>query len=275
MKMQNNIQVMGIVNITSDSFFPGSRMIGPDGCIDFDKIRATVQQMLRSGVDILDVGACSTRPGSKSIDAESEWERLKVALPVIRNAAPETPISVDTFNSSVVEKVYDLIGPFIVNDISAGTIDGRMLTVVGRLGLPYVAMHMRGTPETMATLTDYPNGVVAEVLQFFQDFAAKADKAGIKDWYLDPGFGFAKTIEQNYELLNHMDVLQQLGRPILVGLSRKSMVYRLLGQKPEDTLASTQALNMVALERGATVLRVHDVQDARNTISIYKKLIEN
>ncbi len=273
--MQNNIQVMGIVNITSDSFFPGSRMIGPDGCIDFDKIRATVQQMLRSGVDTLDVGACSTRPGSKSIDAESEWERLKAALPVIRNAAPETPISVDTFNSSVVEKVYDLIGPFIVNDISAGTIDGRMLTVVGRLGLPYVAMHMRGTPETMATLTDYPNGVVAEVLQFFQDFAAKADKAGIKDWYLDPGFGFAKTIEQNYELLNHMDVLQQLGRPILVGLSRKSMVYRLLGQKPEDTLASTQALNMVALERGATVLRVHDVQDARNTISIYKKLIEN
>ncbi len=270
-----DIKIMGILNITDDSFYAPSRMLTEDGKLDVDGLRNKVRQMLLSGADILDIGACSTRPGSKAVGAEEEWARLSTALPIIREEAPNTPISVDTYHASVVEHVYGLIGDFIVNDISSGRMDSRMLRVVGDRKLPYVAMHMRGTPETMATLTDYKDGIIAEVKKFFMGFAIEADQAGIKEWYLDPGFGFAKTISQNYTLMQHLDLLQDLLHPILVGISRKSMIYNLLGQTPEDVLAPTQALHMAALERGASVLRVHDVGAARHTLVLYKKLTDN
>lgn len=270
-----NIRIMGILNITDDSFYEESRLLRVDGTLDEIALRYKIRQMLLSGVDIIDVGACSTRPGSKGVGADAEWARLSAALPVIKEEAPKTLISIDTYHASVVEKVYSLIGTFMVNDISAGRMDKKMLGAVGQRGLPYIAMHMRGTPETMAGLTDYKDGIVNEVKNFFMDFAFKADAAGIKDWYLDPGFGFAKTISQNYTLMQHLDILQELLRPIVVGISRKSMIYNLLGQTPDDVLAPTQALHMVALERGASILRVHDVGTARHTLVLYKKLTDN
>ena len=270
-----DIKIMGILNITDDSFYAPSRMLTEDGKLDVEGLRNRVNQMLLSGADILDIGACSTRPGSKAVGADLEWARLSAALPIIREIAPNTPISIDTYHASVVEKVYSMIGNFIVNDISSGRMDGRMLRVVGDRKLPYVAMHMRGTPENMQTLTEYKDGIIAEVKNYFMDFAVKADQAGIKEWYLDPGFGFAKTISQNYTLMQHLDLLQDLLHPILVGISRKSMIYNLLGQTPEDVLAPTQALHMAALERGASVLRVHDVGAARHTLVLYKKLTDN
>lgn len=270
-----NIRIMGILNITDDSFYEESRLLRVDGTLDEIALRYKIRQMLLSGVDIIDVGACSTRPGSKGVGADAEWARLSAALPVIKEEAPKTLISIDTYHASVVEKVYSLIGTFMVNDISAGRMDKKMLGAVGQRGLPYIAMHMRGTPETMAGLTDYKDGIVNEVKNFFMDFAFKADAAGIKDWYLDPGFGFAKTISQNYTLMQHLDILQELLRPIVVGISRKSMIYNLLGQTPDDVLAPTQALHMAALERGASILRVHDVGAARHTLVLYKKLTDN
>lgn len=270
-----NIRIMGILNITDDSFYEESRLLRVDGTLDEIALRYKIRQMLLSGVDIIDVGACSTRPGSKGVGADAEWARLSAALPVIKEEAPKTLISIDTYHAIVVEKVYSLIGTFMVNDISAGRMDKKMLGAVGQRGLPYIAMHMRGTPETMAGLTDYKDGIVNEVKNFFMDFAFKADAAGIKDWYLDPGFGFAKTISQNYTLMQHLDILQELLRPIVVGISRKSMIYNLLGQTPDDVLAPTQALHMAALERGASILRVHDVGAARHTLVLYKKLTDN
>lgn len=270
-----NIRIMGILNITDDSFYEESRLLRVDGTLDEIALRYKIRQMLLSGVDIIDVGACSTRPGSKGVGADAEWARLSAALPVIKEEAPKTLISIDTYHASVVEKVYSLIGTFMVNDISAGRMDKKMLGAVGQRGLPYIAMHMRGTPETMAGLTDYKDGIVNEVKNFFMDFAFKADAAGIKDWYLDPGFGFAKTVSQNYTLMQHLDILQELLRPIVVGISRKSMIYNLLGQTPDDVLAPTQALHMAALERGASILRVHDVGAARHTLVLYKKLTDN
>lgn len=270
-----NIRIMGILNITDDSFYEESRLLRVDGTLDEIALRYKIRQMLLSGVDIIDVGACSTRPGSKGVGADAEWARLSAALPVIKEEAPKTLISIDTYHASVVEKVYSLIGTFMVNDISAGRMDKKMLGAVGQRGLPYIAMHMRGTPETMAGLTDYKDGIVNEVKNFFMDFAFKADAAGIKDWYLDPGFGFAKTVSQNYTLMQHLDILQELLRPIVVGISRKSMIYNLLGQTPDDVLAPTQALHMAALERGASILRVHDVGTARHTLVLYKKLTDN
>ena len=266
---------MGIINLTDDSYFGQSRVLTDDGRLDEAALRNRLRHMVFSGVDIIDVGACSTRPGSRPVGADTEWRRLAAALPIILEEAPGIPISIDTCHAVVVERAYGLMGSFIVNDISAGRMDGRMLPAVGQRGLPYIAMHMRGTPETMAALTEYKDGIIAEVKKFFQDFALKADAAGIREWYLDPGFGFAKTISQNYTLLQHLDLLQDLLRPIVVGISRKSMIYNLLGLTPDEVLAPTQALHMAALERGASILRVHDVEDAKHTLILYKKLMDN
>ena len=181
-------------------------------------------------------------------------------------------ISIDTYRNEIVRRAYELIGPFMVNDISAGSLDADMLQTVGRLGLPYVAMHMRGTPETMQGLTNYPQGVVRAVKDYFEAFAARAQEAGIGDWLLDPGFGFAKTTEQNYTLLRGLEDLLAIGRPILVGVSRKSMIYKPLGITPEQALPVTQALQFAALEKGATWLRVHDVAEAVNTARLYSTM---
>ena len=260
--MIGNTHIMGIVNLNSDSFFSGSRTSGADAV-------ARAHQMWADGADVVDLGACSTRPGSTQPDVEEEWSRLE---PVLKEMVGYSAISVDTFRAEIVRRTYDTIGPFLVNDISAGEMDPEMLETVGRLGLPYVAMHMRGTPETMQQLTDYDD-VVAEVIRYFKEFGKKAADAGIREWILDPGFGFAKTIGQNYELLNRLDeVSSAFPQEILVGMSRKSMIYKVLGITPEEAMPATQVLNYAALERGATWLRVHDVVPAVHTARIYSTM---
>ena len=263
--MKRKIRILGIVNLTDDSYFAPSRVDGSEALLQ------RVGTMLREGADRIDLGACSTRPGSKPVGADEEWRRLEPALRAIRQAFPEVGVSIDTYWASVVERAYDCIGPFLVNDISAGAYDAAMLPLVGRLGLPYVAMHLRGTPETIQSLTDYPRGVTAEVLKYFRAFAKRAAKAGVTDWILDPGFGFAKTVEQNWTLLEELDRLQVLQMPVLVGVSRKSMIYKRFGITPEEALPATQVAHYMALERGATWLRVHDVAEARRTVLLFEE----
>lgn len=271
MDKNRNIQIMGIVNLTDDSFYIPSR------CSGFQPALERIAQMLDEGADIIDIGACSTRPGSLPVGAAEEWRRLEPLLEVIKDRFPEIRISIDTYWSEVVEKAYELIGKFIVNDISAGSADPKMLPAVGRLGLPYVAMHMRGTPENMQDMTDYDN-VTDEVLDFFLNFAESAENHGISDWILDPGFGFAKTIDQNYTLLRDLkcfkDELKSTGHTpsVLVGVSRKSMIYKYLNISPEECLPAAQVLHLSALQNGADILRVHDVAEARRTVSLYKML---
>lgn len=258
---------MGIVNLTDDSYFAGSR------CTDVAAALDRIGRLVEEGADIIDIGACSTRPGSLPLGAEEEWRRLEPVLAVFKDNFQNVTLSIDTYWASVVEKAFGLVGPFIVNDISAGEADPGMLPTVGRLGLKYIAMHMRGTPENMQSLTDY-NDVVEEVLDYFRNFSEKAEIHGINDWIPDPGFGFAKTLEQNYALMRGLEKLTSVMHPrqVMVGISRKSMIYRLLGTTPEDSLPATQALHMAALERGADILRVHDVAEAARTVALFEML---
>jgi len=264
--MKPKIHLLGIVNLTDDSYYAASRAASCEAFLE------RVERMVSEGADAIDIGACSTRPGAEPVGAEEEWRRLKPALEALRKEFPQVRVSIDTYWASMVERVYDCIGPFIVNDISAGAYDDAMLPLAGRLGLPYIAMHLRGTPKTMQTLTDYPDGVTAEVLRYFREFAAKAAEAGVTDWILDPGFGFAKTVEQNWTLLREMDRLQVLERPILVGVSRKSMIYKRFGITPEEALSATQVAQYIALQHGATWLRVHDVAEAHRTAALYSSM---
>lgn len=262
---------MGIVNLTDNSYFADSRCLGVDGNPDVDKIIGRVAGMLSDGATIIDVGACSTRPGSTAVGEEEEWRRLSMVIPELKKAFPDVPISVDTYWSSVVCRVYDAIGDFIVNDISAGEDDRDMLASVGARGLPYIAMHKRGNPKTMQSLCDYDD-VTVDLLRYFEDFSQRASEAGIKDWILDPGFGFAKTIEQNYQLMRDLAKFTLLDRKILVGISRKSMIFRLFSITPEEALPQTQVLHLAALQNGADILRVHDVAEASRTLQLYRKL---
>ena len=262
--MKPKIHLLGIVNLTDDSYYAASRAQDPDAFL------RRVGTMLTEGADWIDIGACSTRPGAQPVGADEEWRRLEPALQALRREFPDARVSIDTYWASVVERAYDLVGPLMVNDISAGAYDAQMLPLVGRLGLPYIAMHLRGTPETMQSLTDYPHGVTAEVLRYFKAFAKRAAKAGVTDWILDPGFGFAKTVEQNWTLLEELELLQVLQMPILVGVSRKSMIYKRFGITPEASLPATQVTHYMALERGATWLRVHDVAEAQRTVAIWR-----
>lgn len=278
--MIGSVHIMGIVNLTEDSFYAASRA-------DVADVTARVRQMFADGADVVDLGACSTRPGSLQPSMEEEWSRLEPALLSIadegdgllrrqikRPMPPEQAIpfiSIDTYRAEIVRRAYEVIGPFMVNDISAGALDPDMLPTVGRLGLPYVAMHMRGTPQTMQQFTDYKD-IVEDVKAYFRVFSLRTADAGIREWVLDPGFGFAKTLEQNYELLGRLNELQELGHPILVGVSRKSMIYKLLNISPEESLAATQVVQFAALERGATWLRVHDVPEAVQTARLYESL---
>ena len=261
------ISVMGILNLTDDSFYAGSRI----GTADTARAVRKAEEMVAEGADILDFGACSTRPGSIPVDPGTEWKRLSPALRAVRDAFPGIRISVDTFRSEVVRRVHDLIGDFLVNDISAGEDDPAMLETVGELSLSYVAMHKRGTPATMDSLALYED-VTAEVLRYFREFAAKAERAGITDWIADPGFGFAKTAAQNYELLRNLPSFGVLGKPVLVGISRKSMIYKPLGITPEEALPATSALHLEALRGGASILRVHDVAAAVQVVGLYRLL---
>lgn len=265
MNTNRQIDIMGIVNLTDDSYFSQSR------CSSVDDALSLIARHVSEGASIIDIGACSTRPGAVTAGADEEWRRLSPVLPAVREAYPDIIISIDTVWSSVVRKAHDLIGSFIVNDISAGEDDPDMLPIVGELGLPYVAMHKRGTPMTMQEMTDYDD-IVSDVRSYFDEFASKAKSNGISDWVLDPGFGFAKTLEQNYQLLRSLDQLKTVdgGRKVLVGVSRKSMIYKYLGVTPEASLAPTQVVHLKALQAGADILRVHDVAEAVRTVSLYR-----
>ena len=269
------IDVMGIINITDNSYFAESRCLDAEGNDDLGRIVRRAAQMIGDGATILDIGACSTRPGSDPVGEDEECRRLEPALKAIRQEFPEVAISVDTYWPSVVRRTFDAIGPFIVNDVTAGEgmydKSDEMLRTVAELGLPFVAMHMRGNPKTMQSLTEYDN-VTAEVLDYFRQFASKAEAAGVKDWILDPGFGFAKTIEQNYQMLRELDRFTELGKRILVGMSRKSMIFRKFGVTPEESLPATQVLHYKALCLGADILRVHDVAEAVRTVALYREL---
>lgn len=266
------ITVMGIVNITDNSYFASSRCLDSSGAPDMKRIIERIGRMLDEGAGIIDIGACSTRPGSEGVGAEEEWRRLAPVLGILRKEFGDIRISIDTYWASVAEKAFDTIGDFIINDISAGEDDPEMLPLAGKLGLEYVAMHKRGTPLTMQGMCDYGGSVTDSIAAYFSEFARKAENAGIRKWILDPGFGFAKTIDQNYELLRNLDRFNDFGRKILIGVSRKSMIYRLFGITPEESLPQTQVLHLAALERGADILRVHDVAEAARTVAVYRLL---
>lgn len=259
-------QVMGIVNVTPDSFFAGSR-VGESNIVQ------RVGEMLDDGADIIDIGGYSTRPGAAEVSAEEEISRLVPAIGIIRDKFPDVIISVDTFRADVARKCI-VAGANIINDIGGGDLDSEMFSTVAELGVPYILMHMRGTPSTMQSMTDY-HDIVADVLQ---DLAFKTDKLhqmGVTDVILDPGFGFAKTIDQNYELLASLSAFESLGCPILVGISRKTMIWKELGIKPDEALNGTTAINMLALQNGANILRVHDVKEAAQTVRLYEAYKRN
>lgn len=276
MERTRKIEVMGIVNITDDSYFAESR------CLDGQSVDKAVERtgrLLEEGADIIDIGACSTRPGALQIGPDEEWRRLEPVLRALSGEFPSARISIDTYWSSVVERAYGLIGSFTVNDISAGEDDPKMLPLVGKLGLPYIAMHKKGTPGTMQSLCSYPpshreglSDVSCAVSDYFDAFALRAKEYGITDWVMDPGFGFAKDLEQNWTLMREMDKILKPGHKTLVGVSRKRMIYRMFGITPEESLPATQALHMAALDKGADILRVHDVAEAVRTVRIWSKL---
>ncbi|WP_288865135.1 dihydropteroate synthase [uncultured Alistipes sp.] len=256
---------MAILNATPDSFFAGSRTT------DEAAIERRVRECLDQGADLIDVGGCSSRPGADAVAPDEEWRRVSTALGVVRRLAPHMPVSVDTFRASVAAQAAERFGEVIINDISAGELDPAMPATVARLGVPYIIMHMKGDPQTMQTLTDYRSDIVTEVCGYFGRRVAELTAAGIRrgNIVLDPGFGFAKTLEQNYELLAGLHKLCALGFPVLAGMSRKSMIYRALDASPADALAGTVALGWEALRQGATVLRVHDVREAADTVRLF------
>lgn len=281
-----HIDIMGIVNLTDDSYFSESRC-GTDPRQARRAAMARISDLIDEGADIIDLGACSTRPGSLPVGPEEEWRRLGPVLKAVVASFPEIRVSIDTIYSEVVVNAYGVMASamgeewtrrsLMVNDISAGEDDPLMLETVAGLGLEYIAMHKRGTSVTMQQLTDYSD-VVAEVKAYFDDFAIRAQEHGLTRWILDPGFGFAKTLEQNYELMRSLNLFSECGstdgerRGILVGVSRKSMIYKLFGMSPEEVLPETQVLHLKALQNGADILRVHDVAEAVRTVALYRLL---
>lgn len=253
--------VMGIINVTPDSFYSASRVNDEAALVE------RVRQMVADGADVLDVGACSTRPDSQSVDAQGEMQRLQWALAVIRREAPDVVISVDTFRADVARRCVEQWGADIINDISGGTLDEEMFSTVASLGVPYVLTHTRGTPATMSSMTDYGD-VAADVLEWMARRIDELRQMGVADVIADPGFGFAKDVEQNYRLLTCLDAFHALNAPLLVGVSRKRMVYIPLGITPDEALNGTTVVNTMALERGAHILRVHDVKAAVQTVTL-------
>lgn len=256
--------VMGIINITPDSFFESSRHSTPT------KILNSVEKILNDGGKIIDLGGYSSRPSAESVSSEEEIKRLSFALEVILKEFPDVIISIDTFRSEVAKKMVEDYKVAIINDISGGTLDEQMFSTIAKLQVVYILMHMRGTPATMQSLTNYTN-VVAEVFNFLEVRLKQLRALGINDIILDPGFGFAKTLEQNYKILKELSFFSELDAPLLAGVSRKSMIYNLLDIKPTEALNGTTAINMLALLNGASILRVHDVKEAVETIKIFEQ----
>ncbi|MBR4266928.1 MAG: dihydropteroate synthase [Bacteroidales bacterium] len=259
-------KVMGIVNVTPDSFYSGSR------CQSENEVVERVKKHLSEGATFIDLGAYSTRPGCEDISAEEEINRLKPALDIITKEFPQALISIDTFRSQVAEFAISEYGVPIINDISGGMLDEKMSEIVGKYHAAYILMHMIGTPQNMQSNCNY-NNLIEDITKFFAVQSEKFRKAGTNDIILDPGFGFSKTLDQNYELMNKMQDFEIFGLPILVGISRKSMIYKLLGGTPADSANGTTVLNTIALLKGADILRVHDVKPAVEAIKICEKTI--
>lgn len=258
-------QVMGILNVTPDSFYAGSRKQTEAAIID------RIETILREGASIIDVGGYSSRPDAAEVSETEEMQRLEMALQPLLQHYPDVVVSVDTFRSSVARQCVEKYGVAMINDISGGELDERMFDTVAQLRVPYIMMHMRGTPQTMQQQTDYED-VAADLLKYFSQKLERLFRLGVNDVILDPGFGFSKTLTQNYELMRHLGDFRILGLPLLVGVSRKSMIYKLLETTPEESLNGTTVLHTYALLQGADILRVHDVRAAKEAIRIVQQL---
>jgi len=257
---------MGIINVTPDSFYSTSRVAGEQ------ELRTRIDTLLREGASIADLGAYSSRPGAEEVSAQEEMRRLAPALRILRDEYPALPVSVDTFRADVARWAVQEYRVAMINDISGGALDPQMYPTIAELQVPYILMHMRGTPQTMGEQTDYQD-LILDLIDYFIQRVGQLTELGVHDIVLDPGFGFSKTLEQNYELLARMsDLGTVLPQPLLVGISRKSMIYRLLGQPPEEALNGTSILHAFALERGAKILRVHDVAPAVEAIRLYEAM---
>jgi dihydropteroate synthase len=257
--------VMGILNITPDSFYDGGRFDS------LDKAVAHAAEMVADGASIIDIGACSTRPGAAEISVDEELKRVLPVITEIRKSFPSAILSVDTFRAVVAEKVVDAIGDCIINDISGGTLDNHMFETIARLKVPYVLMHIQGTPQTMQKNPTYQN-VTKEVIKQLSEGVFRLHEMGVCDVIIDPGFGFGKNLDHNFELFNNLNAFRIFELPLLVGVSRKSMVYRFLGQTPDESLNGTTIFNTLALMGGAKILRVHDVKPAVEAIKIVERL---
>lgn len=257
-------KVMGILNLTPNSFFDGGKYTNET------EIIAQVQKMLSEGATFIDIGAFSSKPNAEFVSVEEEMARIVSIVDLLVQRFPNILISIDTFRSQVAEACIQK-GAALINDISAGKLDDAMLGVVAKYNLPYIMMHMRGTPQTMSTLTQYED-VVKEVLLYFSERIAVARSLGVNDLIVDPGFGFAKTLEQNYEVLQKMELFQQLKLPVLVGISRKSMIYKTLNNNASESLNGTTTLNTISLLKGANILRVHDVKEAVECVTLFNKM---
>ncbi|KOS05943.1 dihydropteroate synthase [Flavobacterium akiainvivens] len=260
-------KVMGILNCTPDSFFDGGKYRNEA------ELLTQAEKMLAEGATFIDVGAYSSKPNAEFVTEEQELQRAVPVVELLVKHFPDVLISIDTFRAKVAEATINA-GAAVVNDIAAGLLDENMIATVGKLKVPYIMMHMRGTPQTMVKLTQYDD-IVQEMLLYFSQRIAEARRHGVDDIIMDPGFGFAKTLGQNYEVMNKLELFKTAGLPLLSGISRKSMLYKLLGNTPQEALNGTTALNMVSLMKGAKILRVHDVKEAVETVRIYEAMTAN
>ena len=255
--------VMGVLNITPDSFYDGGKYLTEESLLQ------RLHRMVEEGADIVDIGAFSSRPGATPVSEEEEWSRIEKAMRLIRKMFPEVPVSVDTFRASIAERAVGEYGAGMINDISGGDMDPHMFETIGRLQVPYVLMHMQGTPQTMQENPRY-NHVVRDILYIFSEKIYTLRKYGVNDIILDPGFGFGKTLKHNYQLLKGLSAFRETGLPLLIGVSRKSMIYKLLGITPEEAFTGTVVIQTLALLEGVDILRVHDVKAARQTIDVVR-----
>lgn len=260
-------KIMGILNVTPDSFYAASRKE------TIKDIQGRAVQIIEEGADMIDIGAYSSRPGAADVSREEEMSRLRRGLEAVREMVPDAIVSVDTFRADVAAMCVEEYGVAIVNDISGGEIDPAMPDTIARLGVPYVLMHIKGTPQDMQQAPHYDN-LRMEIMQYFARKVQDLHGRGVKDIIIDPGFGFGKTLEHNYELFKHLDDFRSFGAPVLVGISRKSMIYKQLGCTPEEALNGTTVLNTLALEKGADILRVHDVKACAETVCLFNKINE-
>lgn len=257
-------KVMGILNVTPNSFYDGGKHI------DEKSILLQVEKMLLEGATFIDIGGYSSKPNAEFVTEEEELQRILPVVQKVLNEFPKTIISIDTFRSKVAKETVES-GAAMINDISAGNLDDAMLQTIANLQVPYIMMHMRGTPQTMQSMTQYEN-IVKEMIFYFSDRVAKARSLGINDLIIDPGFGFAKTLEQNFEVLNKLELFQMLELPLLAGVSRKSMIYKTLDTTAEFALNGTTSLNTISLMKGAKILRVHDVKEAVECVKLFNQL---